>query len=111
MNKKVLAEAKSRRGFVLAPEATAELPAPATSDATKVSSLASIRKELAEEDARQEAAAEEVFQKALACEAKMDWRLARTYYQLAAQKSPAMVKAKAQERLVALKTKLGPQTK
>ena len=109
LDDRVLAEAKARRGFVLAAEPVHDLPTPATRETTRVSSLASIRQELAEEDARQEAAAAEVFQKAQACEAKMEWRLARTYYQLAAQKSSGIVKAKSQERLLALKTKLGAQ--
>jgi hypothetical protein len=109
LDEHVLAVAKSKRSLVLAPET--ELPTKPSRDEAPLPSLRSIRTELAAEDARLEAAAEEVYQKALACEERGEWRLARTYYQLAAQKSPSLVKAKAETKLAALRLKIPSQLK
>ena len=109
LDERVLAEAKTVRGasgkFVRATDSTIE-PATTSPPTGRVASLAGIRKELAEEDARLEAEAEQVFQKGFTCEEKKEWRLARTYYLLAAQKSPLVIKQKAQAQLAAMQRKM-----
>jgi len=68
-------------------------------------SVAEIKRELAAEDAEQEAQAQRDFDKALAYEKAGEYSLARSYYRVAARKSTGPVKQRANERLAGLSEK------
>jgi hypothetical protein len=102
LDARILAEGSSKR-TTAADKETLLLKKRGDSSASKgTASLSAIRAELAASDALQEEAAEQVFQKGVAAEANKEWRLAKVYFQLAAQKSPRVVKEKSLARLQAL---------
>jgi hypothetical protein len=101
-----IALSKSRKSKTTMESSLPEESSVKKSSATSgISSIASIRDELAAADAEQERAAEAVYQKALTAEANKEWWLARTYYRLALQKSPRIIKEKAIARLQSLPEK------
>lgn len=102
IDKRLLEEARRGRSSSV----TSAEPTPAMVRNAPIASLANIRAELAAEDAQREAEADLVYRKGLACEQRREWKLARTYYELAMRKSPQVIRAQAAERLAVVKAQL-----